>query len=226
MRSRGFEVINLPMISTRIKSDLSSFKKIFESVCEFDAIFITSATAATVFTEEVERSGTTDLPSVYVLGERSRDLLAGRGIGVRYIERANTANQLLDYFGESRFAEKRVLFVCGDRSIRTIPDRLGRIATVVEAAVYETEDAVMEDNEALRRVGNGGFGWACFFSPSAVDSYMRMELPLQGSVRIATIGSTTADAVRSYGFNVDFVSQKASARYFAMSLADHIESFE
>lgn len=226
MRSRGFEVINLPMISTRIKSDLSFFQRIVESIREFDAIFITSRTAATVFADEVERSGTTDLPSVFVLGERSRDVLAGCGIAIQHSETVNTASELLDHFGKARFEGKKVLFVCGDRSVRTIPDRLGRVASVVEAAVYETTDAVVEDNEALRRVLSGEFGWACFFSPSAVDSYMNNQLPLGNSVRVATIGSTTADSVRSYGLNVDFVSERASARDFAKSLADHIESFE
>lgn len=225
MRSRGFEVINLPMISTRIKSDLSFFKRIVESICEFEAIFITSRTAASAFANEVERSGKTDLPKVYALGERSRDVLAGRGIAIQYSETVHTANDLLDHFGEARFAEKRVLFICGDRSIRTIPDRLGRVATVVEAAVYETEEAVAEDKEVFRRVRSGEFGWACFFSPSAVDSYRNLQLPMGDSVRIATIGSTTADLIRSHGYNVDFVSEKANARYFAKSLADHIESF-
>lgn len=226
MRSRRFEVINLPMISTRIRSDLSFFQRIVESICEFDAIFITSRTAASVFASEVERSGTTDVPTVYVLGERARDVLAGRSIAIRYSETVNTANELLDNFGESRFAGKKVLFICSDRSIRTIPDRLGRIATVVEASVYETEEAVVEDDQLLLRVRSGEFGWACFFSPSAVDSYCRMQLPLGGTIGIATIGSTTADSIRSHGYKVDFISERANALYFAKSLADHIESFE
>lgn len=226
MRSRGYEVINLPVIATRIKSDLSFFQRIFESVSEFDAIFITSRTAASVFAGEVARGHKSDLPAVYVLGERSRDVLAGRGIAIQYSETVNTANELLDHFDEARFADKKVLFICGNRSIRTIPERLRGIATVVEVAVYETVDAVPEDAEVFRRVQSGEFGWACFFSPSAVDWYMKRQLPLEGSVRIATIGAMTADSVRSYGLDVDFVSEKANARYFANSLADHIESFE
>lgn len=226
MRSRGFEVVNLPMISTRIRSDLSFFRKIYASISEFDAIFITSRTAASVLADEVRRSRETDLPAVYVLGERSRNLLANRGIAIQYSQTVNTATELLDYFGEARFAGKKVLFIGGDRSVRTIPNRLERIATVVEAVVYETRNVVLEEKETLSNVRSGEFGWACFFSPSAVESYMRAQLPLDGTANVAAIGPTTADAIRSYGLNVDFVSEEANARHFAKSLADHIESFE
>ncbi len=227
MRRRGFEVFNLPLITTQRLSDLSLFHRFLESINDFDAIFITSVTAAAVFADQIGERLTNDLPSIYVLGERSRDLFSGRNIATEYRTTANTADELLGELGEEQFKARKILFICGDRSIRTIPDRLGRVAAVAEAVVYQTvETSVDKDDEVFRRAQSAEFRWVCFFSPSAVDSYIKRKLPLDVGLKIATIGSTTADHVKSYGFSVDFVSERANAKDFAEGLARHIKNFE
>jgi uroporphyrinogen-III synthase len=224
LRRHGYEVLNLPLIATRPVPDLSRLRELLGEADRFDAVFITSPASATVLTSELSAEAISSLPTVYVLGGRAKRVLDDRGVAVEYRESANTAGELLDELGESGFVGKTILFLRGDKSLRTIAERLGRIATVEEAVVYETVDAPIENDETVDRLRSGEIDWVCFFSPSAVESYVARGLPK--GVRSAAIGETTAASARSRGFLVDHVSERASATEFARGLARHIESFE
>jgi uroporphyrinogen-III synthase len=224
LRKHGYEVLNLSLIATRPLADLTRLRELLGEVGRFDAIFITSRAAATVLTDELKRREPVALPLVYVLGGRAKKVLAECGIAVEYRESANTAAELLDELGESGFAGKSILFLRGDRSLRTIPERLGKVATVEEAVVYETVAVPIENEEAVGRLQSGQVDWLCFFSPSAVESYSDRGFPL--GVKAAAIGETTAARARSLGFSVDFVSERTSPIKFAKGLARYIESFE
>ena len=224
LRRQGYQVLNLPVISTRPVRDLSHFRLLLNEIDRFAAIFITSPAAAAVLAGEFNEAAYGKLPTIYVLGERAKKVLDEYGISVEYRESANSATELLDELGESGFAGKSILFLRGDRSMRTIPERLGKVATVEEAVVYETVAVPIENDEAVGQLQSGLVDWLCFFSPSAVESYSDRGFPL--GVKAAAIGETTATRARSLGFSVDFVSERASAIDFANGLARHIESFE
>jgi uroporphyrinogen-III synthase len=190
-------------------------------------MFVTSPAAAAVLANEFGHGLSRSLPTVYVLGSRAKTLLENCGIAVEYIDSANTADELLAGLGESEFSGKTILFLSGDRSLRTIPDRLGRIAEVEEAVVYETIEAPIADTEILDRIQRGQIGWMCFFSPSAVESYVSRGLPIvSNKSRVAVIGETTGQKARSLGLSVEFVSDRASAVVFANGLVTHIKNIE
>jgi len=224
LRKHGYEVLNLPLIGTRPAADLSRLRELLGEVGRFDAIFITSRASAAVLADEVKKGEPLSLPTVYVLGGRAKRVLDEYGVAAEYRESANTATELLNDLGESGFAGKTILFLRGDRSLRTIPERLGNVATVEEAVVYKTVEVPLENDEAVGRLQSGQVDWLCFFSPSAVESYLDRGFRL--GVKVAALGETTASRARSLGFSVDFVSEKASASGFAKGLACYIESFE
>ena len=224
LRGRGYEVLNLPLISTRPAADLGRFRRVLSGIGRFDAIFITSPAAAKVLADELDEEMAARLPTVYVLGGRAKKVLEDRGIMVEYREAANTTDDLLDELGESGFAGETILFLRGDKSLRAIPERLARVAAVEEAIVYESVEVPIENEEAVDRLRSKKVDWVCFFSPSAVESYAGRGLPLR--VRAAAIGDTTAARARSLGIPVGFVSGRASAIEFARGLARHIKSFE
>jgi uroporphyrinogen-III synthase len=165
LRDHGFDVLDLPLITTRPVPDLSRFKTLLGSVDRFDCIFLTSSAAASVLADEVSRSHVDNIPTVFVLGMRSAELLGGRGIAVEYSETANTADELLDELGESTFDGKSILFIRGDKSLRTIPERLGKMAEIEEAVVYENVEMPAESGEISEMLNAGKVGWMCFFSP-------------------------------------------------------------
>ena len=224
LRKHGHEVLNLPLIATRPVADLGRFRELLGDVGRFDAIFITSRASAAVLADEVKKGEPVSLPTVYVLGGRSKRVLDEYGVAAEYRESANTAMELLNDLGESGFAGKTILFLRGDRSLRTIPEQLGNVATVEEVVVYKTVEVPLENDETVDRLRSGQVEWLCFFSPSAIESYADRGFPL--GVKAAAIGETTAARARSLGFSVDFVSEGASAIKFATGLARYIESFE
>ena len=225
LRTRGFQVLNLPLVKAHSLADLRDFRELLASIERFDGVFITSPVAASVFVDEIAAAGVNKTPVVYVLGERSRSVLGACGIAIDFREAPNTADELLDELDVSRFQGQNVLFVRGDRSLRTIPERLAGVANVEEAVVYETVNVEINDGAVLERLESGEIDWLCFFSPSAVESYVKRGLPRDG-VHIATIGDTTAKKAVELGLLVSFVSDRASATAFAEGLARHIESFE
>lgn len=227
LRGRGYEVYNLPLIATRTLSDLSTFRELLADVRRFDHIFLTSRASAAVLADELTPEVRNALPAVHVLGARSKTILENAGVEVDYNDAANTADELLKGIDTAAVAGTRVLFIRGDKSLRTIPERIGPIAEVEEAIVYETVDVPLANEAAVERLNAGEIDWLCFFSPSAVDSFADRQI-LRRTVRpkVAVIGETTARAARSRGFAVDFISERAEAGDFARGLAGYIESFD
>ena len=112
-------------------------------------------------------------------------------------------------------------------SLRTIPERLSEVADIEEVVVYETVDVPVENEEAVERFAAGKVDWLCFFSPSAVESFKKRNFATEGSeLKVAAIGETTARSARSHGYNIDFISERASAIEFAKGLARHIKDIE
>ena len=227
LRDQGFEVFNLPMIETRRLSDLSQLRNHLAQIERFEHIFITSRASAGVLADELTPELLSKLPPVHVLGDKAKEILENHGVTVKYRESANTANELLDMVGESTFAGSNILFIRGEMSMRTIPERLGAAAQVEEAVVYETVDAPIENDEAVERLATGEVDWLCFFSPSAVESFASRDFAYGGDrPKVAVIGTTTEQSARSHGVTVDFISERASAIDFARGLARHIKGFE
>ena len=227
LRDQGFEVFNLPMIETRRLSDLSQLRDHLAQIERFDHIFLTSRASAGVLADELTPELLSKLPPVHVLGDKAKEILEKHGVTVKYKESANTANELLDMVGESTFAGSNILFIRGEMSMRTIPERLGAAAQVEEVVVYETVDAPIENDEAVERLATGEVDWLCFFSPSAVESFASRDFANGGDrPKVAVIGTTTEQNARSHGLTVDFISERASAIEFARGLARHIKGFE
>ena len=222
----GFEVINLELlrvVAIEGGVDLSS-----EGLKGLDGLFFTSPHAAERFLEAFEGKRTSFDGDIYVLGHRTRDLFDRAGITVRYQSQANTAAEMITLFGEAEFAGKRLLYIRGDKSMRTIPDLLSGIADIRELVVYKTVP-ITPDQQLIslvkRKLGEGGISWACFFSPSGVDSLLdQIDVDKLKGVRTAVIGDTTARSARKAGFNVELISSRAKADDFAAQLTEHIKN--
>ena len=228
LRNEGFEVIDLELIRTVPASDLTGLDDILVRSDDYDGLFFTSPVAAETFAERMKLAGYSYRGKVYVLGERARAVLEDEGFEVVYRADANTAEELIASFAEAEFNGKRLLFVRGNKSQRTIPDLLGHIASVDEVVVYETKEIEPVDGivEIVKeRFRKHEIDWVCFFSPSGVESFTK----LFGSVDLsdpaaAAIGETTARSAAEAGFRVEFVSPRARAGEFAAGLAAFIKN--
>jgi uroporphyrinogen-III synthase len=228
LREAGCRVLNLELVRATPIEDLSDFAAMLERIDEYDGLLITSPVAAKVLVDNLKGR---DLNlKVYVLGERSRDVLNAAGLNVVYRSSANTASNLLEELGRGEFAGKKLLFISGDRSMRTIPQLLSENARIDEVVVYKTIDVRPDENELeriLTQLTDGVIHWVCFFSPSAVESFLKAIGDHSiGRAHVATIGETTEKRARAAGLPVNFVSPRAAAKDFAGSLMEYIKNID
>ena len=227
LRERGFEAVNLPLIRTEPANDLTGLEEKLDRVNEYDGLIFTSSAAAEVF---LGRLGTERSfgGKVYVLGNRTAACFDGTGLRVVTAEEANTAEELIEALGKDEFLGKKLLFVRGEKSLRTIPEMLADAAEVDEAVVYKTVN-LRPDPETKNIIENEieseEISWACFFSPSGVGAFNEIFGPVP-SLRIAVIGTTTAAAAKKAGMTPEYISPGSSAAKYAAGLAEYIKNCE
>ena len=226
LRQNGIEVTNLELIHTEPLADLSLLDEKIAELCQYDGLFFTSPAAADAFLKRGE-DAILDFPgNFYVLGGRTKSAFEKSGLPVVYFDKANTGKELIEHIGTRALSGKRLLFVRGNRSMRTLPTSLNGIADLDEVVVYNTVENMLPDEKlaGIRdNLQNGFFEWICFFSPSGIESFNRYfaaESP--PDTKIAAIGTTTAAAARNASMNVQFVSSKSDAEVFAESFISHI----
>jgi len=227
LESRDIPVINCPVIQTEPVDDLTEFEKIVERIDDFNTIFLTSHSAAGVLARYIDAVKARFRGRVIVLGRRSFDILKDTGLEIDFDERASSASELLDALGIERFKGSRVLFIRGERSLRTIPERLGSVAQVEETIVYRTIDIEIPDDSKdriLRHLEDEEIAMACFFSPSGVESFDRqIGLDRLANVSIGSIGETTALALRERGVQVHLIASISEGSVFAAEIVEYLE---
>ena len=228
LRENGFEVLNLELIKPEPLDDLGELRERLAELDNFDGLFFTSPVAATIFVDESNRLGQQFFGKIYVLGERTKTIFENAGEKVEYGIDTNTAEEMIESFGEAEFAGKRLLFVRGDKSMRTIPELLDGKASVEELVVYRTvENPHAEEVTAdiRTRLDDNEIDWVCFFSPSAVETFVKAfeRIDFDG-IKMAAIGQTTARRAKEAGLKVEFISNRASAEIFAAGLMGYIKN--
>jgi len=226
LRESGIEVLNLDLIDTEPVDDLSEFERKLDALEMYDGLFFTSPAAVEIFVNHSRTSGIFE-GTFYALGNRSREMLERNEFAVVSPTNAKTANDLIASFDRSEFAGKRFLFVCGDHSLRTIPELLNEIADVDTVVVYKTVYKEVEASAiefVKRKVASGEIRLVCFFSPSGVIRFC--EMFGNANITAAAIGSTTAASAEKARLSVEMVSSRPDAAQFARELIQHIRNFE
>ncbi len=224
LRDARIEVVNLELVGTEVLEDLGEFEDLMRQVDHYDGVFLTSPVAAQVFVDRVQPSVK---PRLYALGKRASAVLEDAGFDVKKVPQANAADEMLAGFDNNEFAGKKLLFVRGERSMRTIPETLAGIAEVDEVGVYRTIE--IEPTESIAgdvrdRLGSGDIEWVCFFSPSGVEAFEKRFG--RADVNVGTIGETTAARARELGFRVELVASRATNEIFASELSENINGKE
>lgn len=142
----------------------------------------------------------------YVVGPKTAKRLRSLGFDVRGQE-AGSARALVDVIQEADSGAP-LLFLSGSRRRDTLPDGL-RAAGIPfeEQVVYETRtrtDIRLPSAEKDR--------WLVFFSPSGLEAVQESDAGPLGAYRCASIGPTTAEALRGAGVRVEAVADRPSPK--------------
>lgn len=201
----GAEVIDCPLI--RIAFDVHAGTGPMRAECpsDYDWIAFTSANAVNGFVHHFLRKAKLDVRAlagvkVGAVGETTARALVRAGITADLTPDSTNAlalaESILAYSDERPV--RRVLFPCGDRALRALPDRLRAASVEVdEIVVYRTE-FVTPSPDLLDRL-RWGVDAYLFYSPSALSSFGGLDLSVSGSIAVC-VGSTTAEAARQAGF--------------------------
>ncbi|HEV8593888.1 MAG TPA: uroporphyrinogen-III synthase [Pyrinomonadaceae bacterium] len=229
LMASGFLVINCPVIRTEPLEDLSDLENAVSRLDAIDGVFITSAAAAEIFARYANERLTEYHGRVFVLGQRSFDILKNTAADIVFVETANTAGDMLDAIAaDNNLGGKRFLFVRGERSMLTIPEQLNGLADLEEAVVYRTVEIAISDEQkkdVRKKAERGEIAMACFFSPSGVESFVeQFGVDTLRLTRLAAIGETTADMLRGLVLNVDVVAKRAKSEHFAVDVLGHLNA--
>jgi uroporphyrinogen III methyltransferase/synthase len=223
---QGFSVMNFPVIKTEPLEDLRELENCLQEIENFDGIFITSSKAAEIVLGKLNETKKSFQAKFYVLGKRSNDLLKAAGLETFFSDQATTAAELLELIPDAELRGKKFLSLCGNRSLRIIPERVKDVAEIKEVIVYKTV-ATMDNEEQFEKIGKrlkeGKIAAICFFSPSGVEGFLERFTDFsQNSIKVAAIGQTTARFAGESQLRVDLVAAKPTAEDFALELTGYL----
>ena len=226
----GFKVFNVQAIQILPIENLSELDEKLGEIENYDGLFLTSPKAAKVFLQRFREKNFEFGGKVYVLGNRTKVLFENTNFEIVFRENANTVEELINSFESGEFAGRKFLFLCGDRSLRTIPELLKNVAAVEEIVIYRTIENLSDKfliDEIKQKLRENRISWICFFSPSGIESFINAfgEISLDNA-KIAAIGETTAGRAAEKKLKVDFISAKATAEDFARGLLKRIKEIE
>ena len=225
LKDHDFKIINLPTIETKPLDDLSEFEAKLDGIENYDGVFLTSAGAAEILRAKLIEKKLNCRARIYILGRRGYEILKAENLNLFFDETARTAREMLEKIAPEDIRGKSFLFVRGEKSLRVVPDFLAA-AAVDEAIVYRTKTAAVEIEKiktVRAKIEKSEIVCACFFSPSAAESFIeQFGAEILHQTIIATIGETTADFFRERNLKVGFISSKAAAEDFASRLIEYL----
>jgi len=230
LTEKGFEVVNFPAIQTLPIKNLSELKEKIDNLKDYDGLFFTSPKAAEVFLQNCKDAANNFCGKVYVLGNRTKLLFENTNFETVFRAEANTVEEFISSFDDSEFAGKKILFLRGDKSLRAVPKFLEDKASIDEIIIYRTTENTIDENfigEIREKFRLNEIDWVCFFSPSGIESFVKIfgEF-LQDKIKFAAIGTTTAKKAAENNLTINFISPIAKAEDFAFGLIDYIKSIE
>ena len=185
--SRGVDITELSFIDVSPIETTEILEEIREAMLMSATVVFTSMNAV----EAVGNLLEDQKPDwqIYCIGQTTRELVEIFFGEDAIAGTADNAIALADRIIEDAMAEE-VIFFCGDQRRAELPDMLFAAGIIVtEIVVYETIPTPHKLNESYAGV--------LFYSPSAVDSFVRNnKLPHQ--TLAFAIGTTTAGAIKKH----------------------------
>ncbi len=122
---------------------------------------------------------------------------------------------------------RRFYFLKAKSRRENLPQQLRAMgAEVDEVVVYQT---IIPEPENLERIQqllkNGTIDIATFFSPSSILNFAELiGVEYLANTTIATIGSTTAEAVAQLGLNVAILAKQATTKGLVEAIEEHLKT--
>ena len=215
LRELGACTIELPTIKILPPEKTDSLDRAIGNLAKYDWLVFTSARGVEFFSKRMAAAGklATGFNDVKVaaIGPATADALARLGKKPDYVPSEFLSEQIPIGMGDVN--GKRFLLPRADIASKALPEALkNRGAIVDEVVAYRTVIPDCLSQERCSSILKEGVDVATFTSASTVRNLVRivgssrLEAILKG-VKVACIGSVTADAARQLGIHVDIVAR-------------------
>lgn len=186
----GIRLQVVPFIDTEPLQDIDVQQEVEQIALQYATVVFTSMNAVesviTMLDEQVPEW------NIYCMGNTTAEIIRNYFGEQAIAGTGNSAADLADAIIEAEETDE-VVFFCGDQRRDELPTKLGEAGIDVnEIMVYKTIP--------LHKKVEATYKAILFFSPSAVDSYFKLNKPAEDAVLFA-IGQTTAAAIKQYSNN-------------------------
>ena len=160
---------------------------------------------------------------VWAVGKTTAQDLAVHGVKTQPIPKIADAVTLMEEIDSNTIAGHTFLFLRGSLSLGTIPEVIKkRGGHCIELTVYENLPPSLEESAKIKSLlDQGKLSCLSFTSPStAINFFEAMaSTAIPSGVKIAAIGTTTANALNKLGVHVDIIPESFDAPGFAKAIA-------
>jgi uroporphyrinogen III methyltransferase / synthase len=236
LEEKGAEVLMLPLVrfSFPDRSDVERLNKALRDLANFDAILFLSGNAVTCtcqLSQNLRVIGELRDSSehfIAAVGSATAKELEHFGLRVDYVAKGGTAESLARELGTA-LAGRKVLLPRSNLGDARLSDALrASAAEVTEVVAYVTDLPEAPDQTVLDRIRRGDVDVLTFASPSAFNNLCRFidvqELAkLAARMPFATIGPTTAGAIRKAGIPVDIQATQSSTEGLVDAIASYFQ---
>ncbi|NMW21975.1 MAG: uroporphyrinogen-III synthase [Chlorobiaceae bacterium] len=202
------------------------------SLTGFDGLFFTSPNSVSIFMEQLLQESPEELKNlqklkVWAVGKTTAQDLAAHGVTTEPIPKIADAVTLMEEIASEVIAGHTFLFVRGSLSLGIIPLIIKkRGGECVELTVYENFPPSLEESAKVKQLlEEGGLSCLSFTSPSTADNFFEAlgTTTLPDGVQVAAIGTTTANALKKLGIQVDVIPEDFNASSFAKAIAQALQ---
>ena len=225
----GAQLLSLPMIEVAPSPlDADTIEQL-NKLEAFDWIFFTSKNGVSNFFKHlIDVKGNSELPktvNIAVVGSKTALELEYYGYAPNFIGEENTSEELLNQFYKIYQPEnQRILLSLGNLADQTLFNRLSVENKVSRINVYQTVKPKDTDPAIIDLIKNDRYDLIVFTSPSTFHHFCSFYgIDQIAKLKMASIGTTTSNAIRETGFEPLFTAKKSNAEGLRDSIIEYYQ---
>ena len=232
IENRGGRAVLLPMITIQDPESWEECDRALLEIKTYGALIFTSTNAVEKFFQRCALRALEPVLfrryEIYAVGEKTQAAVEEKGLQVKAIPDQYSSVALAEYFRGRNLTGKRFLYPRGDLGkAELVKCLIQQGASVDPVVVYRNTGANEADAEQVyRKLVVGEIDVVTFASPSAAANFAKLFPParmasMDKRMRIAAIGPTTEEGVKSLGMHVDIVARRSTVE----GLVDAIQKY-
>lgn len=228
LRGLGADVLEIPTIRIEQPENRMAFGELIEDAHKFDWIIFTSPNGVSAFFDlfyqiyrDAREIGGCRLAAI---GPGTEKKIREYRLSVDFVPEDAVAESFVDEFIEQygSVENQTFLWVRGAEARPVIAEELTKHGAIVDEGIaYRTVPEHQDVTGAQARFREEGADVITFASSSAVENFLRLNLPMPPGIKIASIGPITSKTCRDHGLKVDIEAHEHNIPALAEAIREH-----